>query len=295
MAARMTAENDWGRWGADDQRGAANLIDSASTMRGLAAVRSGSVLSLAVPLKGGRGPIAGRRAPLQHFMMRDGGDYAAGLKERGFGFADDALVMSSHGTTHIDALSHIWVDHQMWNGFSADKVSSAGAAVCGIEQLGPVVTRGVLLDLAQPGGPSTHDEYQITASDLEEACSKNGLVPQPGDALLVRTGWLERWRRGAASEQRWAGLRVDCADWMHDRGFAVVGADNIAVEWGPTGDPHDAAPLHVAMLRNRGVYLMELLDLEDLAASGQGAFLLVLAPLRLVGGVGSPLNPVAVL
>ena len=285
----------WGRWGPDDERGALNRVTPQATQRGLAAARSGTVVSLAVPLAAGQGPIAGRRAPLQHFMVRDGGDYAAGLPEKGFGFADDCLVLSTHGNTHLDALAHVWQDHQMWNGHSADLVTSRGARRCGIDRAGPIVTRGLFVDFAGPGGPSQHDGHAISAEELRRAVEATGCTPEPGDALLIRTGWLARWRSGAATELRWAGLHPGCADWIDEQGFALVGADNIAVEAGPSADPADAAPLHVALIRDRGIYLMELADLEELAGTGRAEFLLVVSPLPLVGGAGSPVNPVAIL
>ncbi|MFF3892576.1 cyclase family protein [Streptomyces sp. NPDC001812] len=285
----------WGRWGKDDERGALNLLTPSATYRGLETVREGRSLSLAVPLRAGKGPIAGRRAPLQHFMVRDGGDYAAGLTEKGFGFADDCLVLSTHGNTHLDALAHVWQDHRMWNGHSADHVTSNGARRCGIHLVGPIVTRGIVVDLAGPHGPSQDDEHAISVDELRTAVEATGCLPQDGDALLVRTGWLHRWREGEATEARWAGLAPDCASWIEEQGFVLVGADNIAVEAGPSPDPDDAAPLHVELIRNRGIHLMELMDLEALVATGRHEFLLVVAPLPLVGGVGSPVNPVAVL
>jgi kynurenine formamidase len=294
----MTTESSppaWGRWGADDERGALNRLTPEATLRGLATVRSGTAVSLAVPLKAGQGPIAGRRAPLQHFMVRDGGDYAAGLAERGFGFADDCVVLSTHANTHLDALAHVWQDRRMWNGHPADLVTSRGAQRCGIDRVGPVVTRGIVADLAGPAGPCRDDQHAVTADELRDAVQATQCRPEPGDALLVRTGWLSRWRSGTATELRWAGLHPECADWIDDQGFVLVGADNIAVEAGPSPDPDDAAPLHVELIRNRGIYLMELLDLEDLVTWQRPEFLLVIAPLPLVGGVGSPVNPVAVL
>ena len=228
-------------------------------------------------------------------MVRDGGDYAAGLTEKGFGFADDCVVLSTHGNTHLDALSHVWQDHRMWNGHSADHVTSHGARRCAIDGVGPIVTRGILVDLAGPDGPSDHDEHAIGLTELTAAVEATGSRPEEGDALLVRTGWLARWRSGQATEARWAGLDPECAEWIDERGFVLVGADNIAVEAGPSPDPADAAPLHVELIRNRGIHLMELVDLEALAATGRSEFLLVIAPLPLVGGVGSPVNPVAVL
>jgi kynurenine formamidase len=259
----------------------------------MAAVRTGESVTLGLPMVAGKGPLAAMRQPLQHFMTRDGGDYAAGLPERGgFGYADDSILVACHGTTHLDALAHVWRDGQMWNGFPASSVTSRGAARCGIENAGPVVTRGLLVDLAGPG-PGLAPGEAISAARLADAVAAAGLVPEPGDALLLRTGWLRQWRDGTAGVDRCPGLAADCAGWLRDHGIALAGADNIAVEAFPAPDGA-IMPLHVTAIRDNGIYLLELLDLEELAGRGATAFLLVVAPLNIVGGVGSPVAPVAV-
>ena len=284
---------NWGRWGPGDERGSLNLIDGEAVRRGITAVRWGEPISLGLPMRSGRGPIAGLRSPMQHFMSRDGGDYAAGLPEKpGYGYADDSIIVACHGTTHLDALSHVWRDGLMWNGYSASTVTSRGAARCGIETTGPVVTRALFLDLAE-GTPLAPAE-PISANALDHAVRSHGLKPLPGDALLMRTGWLAQWRAGGANTSSWPGLDADCGEWLGDHDIALVGADNIAVEVGPSTVPGSAMPLHLAAIRDRGIYFLELLDLEALAASGARECLLVVAPLNIVGGVGSPVAPVAV-
>jgi len=282
----------WGRWGADDERGALNRITQESIMRAVGTVQSGDAISLAVDIVPGGGPHFKGRSPMQHFMTRHGGDYAAGLKEPGFGFADDYVLLATHGTTHLDALSHVWRDGLMWNGISANTVTSRGAARCGMEKVGPIVTRAVYVDLADEEATA---ERAISVDELVSAVAATGISPSDGDALMVRTGWLSRWRDGRASEEHWTGLDAECAEWIDEQGFVWVGADNIAVEYGPSPDPSDAAPLHVELIRNRGIYLVELLDLEPLRDLGRSEFMVTLAPMPLVGGVGSPVNPVALL
>ena len=282
-------------WGPEDEAGAYNLVDRAATLRGLATVREGRVLSLAVPIRGGsRGPAVATRAPVQHYMIRDGGDYAAGLAERhGFGFSDDVVTLPTHGTTHIDALAHVWRDGRMYNRFDAAAVTSRGAARCGIDKLGPICTRALFVDLAHATGPEATGAIHLDA--LVAAIERGGVRPEPGDALLVRTGWMQVFKAGIADPLRSGGLHADCAGWLAAQGFALVAADNTGVEVLPSGDPDCAVPLHIALLRDHGVYLAELLDLDELAAYGRAACLLVLSPLRIVGGVGSPVNPVAIL
>lgn len=284
-----------GRFGPDDERGAANLIDAAATLRGVASVRTGKVIPLAMPIHNGdHGAAADMRAAPQHFMTRDGGDYAAGLPERsGYGFSDDVIMLPTHGATHIDALAHVWQDGVMYNGFKATEVTSRGARRCGIEKLGAIATRALFVDFGSD--PDFAPDRAITSADLQARIAAQGVEPQPGDALLVRTGWLKAWREGRADKMATAGLHHDCAEWIVTSGIALVAADNIAVEVMPSRDPTCAMPLHIAVTRNNGVYLAELLDLEGLVGLGRHDFMTVIAPLAIKGGVGSPITPVAIL
>jgi kynurenine formamidase len=286
--------NNWARWGTDDERGALNLVDETARRRGLDAVSQALPISLGLPVETGASPRALIRPDVQHLMLRDGGDYAAGLPERpGYGFADDLLILACHGTTHLDALSHVWQDGLMWNGFPSSEVTSRGARRSGVETVGSILTRGIFLDLAADRAPD--DGQPIEAAELDAALDRAGVLPQAGDALLVRTGWLARWRTGHASETSWPGLGLSCVELVERHQFALVGADNIAVEVEPSTDPTCAMPLHVSLMRDRGVFFLELLDLEELASHKASTFLLVVAPLRIVGGSGSPVAPLAVL
>lgn len=231
-------------------------------------------------------------------MLRDGGDYAAGLKERpGYGYADDMLIIACHGTTHLDALSHVWQNGLMWNGFSSNEVTSRGAKRAGIDKVGPVVTRGIFIDF---GPDSPHDRVLadgevIEADHIEQALARLDVVPAPGDALIVRTGWLNRWRDNSADPASWPGISLSAVEVVDKYDLALVGADTISVEVQPSGDPTCSLPVHIALLRDRGVYLLELLDLEQLARERATTFLLVITPLNIVGGSGSPVAPLAVL
>jgi kynurenine formamidase len=287
----------WSRWGPDDERGALNLVDETARRRGLAAVRSAVPVSLGLPVGPNAAPHAGIRADTQHLMLRDGGDYAAGLTEKpGYGYADDMLIVACHGTTHLDALAHVWKDGVMWNGFSANEVTSRGARRAGIDKAGPIVTRGIFLDFG-PDSPHrvVEDGESIEAADIERALDQMGVAPAPGDALIVRTGWLSRWRDKTASSTSWPGIGISCVGVVDRYDLALVGADTISVEVEPSGDPRCALPVHIALIRDRGVYLLELLDLEELAQARATTFLLVINPLKIIGGSGSPVAPLAVL
>jgi kynurenine formamidase len=291
----MTKEA-WGRWGAEDERGALNHIGADVVRRAAGLVQSGQVLSLAQPLSP-RTPVPKHRAGVQHFMGRDGGDYAAGARRPGgFQFAEDTVVLPLHIGTHIDALCHAWCDDCLYNGFpGAGTRSTSGAQRCGVDKMTPIVTRGVLLDVVRLHGGRLGARASVGRDDLVRAAEAASVSIEPGDAVLIRTGWQES-QAGAAdvSFDEEPGIDVEAALWLAEAGVAMVGADNFAIEAipFPTGT---VFPVHQRLIRDYGIPLLEGLVLEPLAAQERGRFLFMAAPLPMVGGTGSPLNPVAVI
>lgn len=297
LASDGMATRHWGRWGADDQRGAANLIDANCVRRGASLVRSGQVFSLALQVDAKNVPVTPGRVPPQHFMRTDGGDYAAGLK-RGDGFqtTDDVISMPVHAGTHIDALCHVADADFLYNGYPLSSVRSSGAKVLGIENLRSLCTRGVLLDLcALHGVPFLPKGTVITPQDLESCEARQGVRVTPGTVLLLHTGWLGALKTLGTAEflSGEPGIGMDAARWIADRGVPAVGADNFAIEVIPT-ENRGAAPVHRALIRGCGVYLMEMLVLSELAAAGVHEFMFVAAPLPITGATGSPINPLAI-
>jgi kynurenine formamidase len=217
------------------------------------------------------------------------------------GFADDLLVLNSHSSTHLDGLGHGFLRGRMYNGASVDEhVTSFGVTANGISNVGGIVTRGVLLDVAaHTGVPRLEPGFVITADLLAECEQAQGVRVGEGDACLIRTGWSQVTRAELAEgkplswDQPGCGLSV--AGWFHERGACLLGADNAAVDVLP-GEP-GVRPfgLHPRIIASQGGYLLEYLDLEDLSAAGRANFLFMLAPLLLTGGTGSPVNPLAVL
>jgi kynurenine formamidase len=286
----------WGRWGEMDERGALNHITAETTKRAAGLVRSGTVVSLAQPLSP-RTPMPAHRTGIQHFLGRDGGDYAAGARRPGgFQFAEDTVVMPLHVGTHIDALCHAWYDDQLYNGFPGSGTrSTTGAARCGIDSMGPIATRGVLLDVAaMRGGPLTGGA-SIGRAELERAARAAGVTPEAGDVVLIRTGWYESVGHApGVSFNEEPGLDLEAALWLAERGVAVVGADNFAIEAIPF--PAGAVfPVHQRLIRDFGMPLLEGLVLGPLADTGRHEFLFAASPLPIVGGTGSPLSPLAIL
>ena len=291
----MTREA-WHRWGAADERGALNHIGGEQVRDAAALVQSGEVLSLAQPLSP-RTPVPRHRAGLQHFMGRDGGDYAAGARRPGgFQFAEDTVVLPLHFGTHVDALCHAWYDDALYNGFpGAGTRSTTAAAHCGIEKMGPIVGRGVLLDVVALHGGPLPDGATIGRDDLRRAAARADARVETGDIVLVRTGWAEQQGRAASvSFDGEPGLDVEAALWLAEFGIAALGADNFAIEAIPF--PQGTVfPVHQRLIRDFGIPLLEGLVLQQLAATGRTRFLFAASPLPVVGGTGSPISPIAVL
>ncbi|MFD9947122.1 cyclase family protein [Nonomuraea sp. NPDC059023] len=293
----VSEPNNWGRFGPDDQRGTLNLLNGPAVLSALRAAVTGQVVSLAGPI-GRRGPhLRGRPLP-QHYMSIDGADFAAGARPVGAGLrmADDALIVSAHGTTtHMDALCHMWSGEELYNGHPAAEVRSYGAKKCGIDQVGGVVAKGVLFDVPRHLGvehlPAGH---RITPGELAAVADVS-----PGDVAVIRTGWPLVW--GRSPEEYWSGqpgLSADAGRWLAARDVAVVACDNAAVgglNEHQLADEELEDDLHLILLHRHGIHLVEMLWLEELAAAGRTDFVFVAAPLRLVGGTASPLNPLAIL
>jgi kynurenine formamidase len=289
---------NWGRWGKEDERGAANFATAERIQKAASSlVRKGKVYSLAIPLQTSDVPVLPPRVPPQHFMRLDGGDYAAGLKRKGgFQTSDDFIALGTHTTTHIDALAHVWYDDRLYNDFSANTVRSNGAKHCGIDKLVHLVGRGVLIDLcAHRDLPHLPLGEVITPEHVADCAKAQGVELHEGDILLVRTGWMQIFRKEGreAFFKGEPGIGREAAEWIGRKGFAGIGADNWGIEAIPVeGDI--PGPVHRRLIRDFGVSLMELFNLDELAADRVHEFLFVAAPLRITGGVGSPLNPLAI-
>jgi kynurenine formamidase len=296
------ALSNWGRWGAEDQRGTLNFITPEVVRRATASVHTGKVLSLGLPL-GPDGPQigqAGRVNPL-HFVTALHASYG---QPDGFHYNDDALLLPLQAATQWDSLAHVYYDGQLYNGVPASSVTAAGAAKNGVDAIGAgILTRGVLLDIARlERADRLPPGFVIQPAHLEAAEQMQGVRVESGDALLVRTGHItvftrEQNREGYMREM--PGLGLACASWLHAREVSAVATDTSAVEVIPFEDPTVPLPLHLVCIRDMGLTLGEMFYLEELAetcaATGQWTFLLSAPALKVRGGLGTPLNPLAVL
>lgn len=293
---RLFAErSNWGRWGPDDERGAFNLITNEVRKAAAALVRTGQVLSLSRPLPTGYGSTPD--APGLHYMNE--------VYHRGNGgAASDFVGLSFHGvgTTHFDSLGHMWDARGMWNGRDPkQEVHIGGLTWSDIDKIGPVVTRGVLLDVVRHrNGDPVEIETPVHGWELETICRERDLTLQPGDALLIHSGrdlWERRNDRrwGVPGDQPRPGLHPSCMEFIRDVDSALVVWDMHDAAPSPLGDPWS---VH-SVLHWFGVGLIDNAILEQLADEAQkqsrNEFMLMASPLRVAKATGSPVNPVVIL
>jgi len=283
------ARSNWGRWGPDDQRGAVNLITPAKRVAAASLVRSGRSVSLSRVWP--RTPGPDNPTPAQHYMT---------MNQRGSGgWAADYYGISYHGyaTTHIDALCHVWDEHGMWNGRKPQQEITMGGARFGdIDQWRDgIITRGVLLDVPKHRGvPYVTDDSPVHGWELEEIAAAQGVKLEAGDAVFVYSGREEFHR---ANPNRSIGLRPglhsSCLPFIRDNDVAVLGWDLMDAANGEYAVPWT---VHGALFAY-GVALVDNCLLQPLAEAcveeGRCDFMLTVAPLRVVGGTGSPANPLA--
>jgi kynurenine formamidase len=293
----IPSATNWGRWGKEDERGAANYITDSVTKSAAGLIRTGRIYNLSLPIQGRGVPRMSWRPEPKLVVSFHGmdlpDDETAGRYMKA---ADDHLAISVHTGTHIDALAHCWSANRIYNGFPAGTVTEAGAQHCGIDELKQMVGRGVLLDVRsfRKGAPLRAGEV-ISGDELAACANHQKTELREGDILLIRTGWLEDFReeQGDLCFDQEPGIGLDAAEWIRERRFAAVGADNFAVEAVPS-ETGLAGPVHLRLIRDSGCYLFELVVLKDLAADQVYEFFFVAAPLQICGALGSPVAPLAI-
>ncbi len=291
--------SNWGRWGPDDERGTLNYVTPEVSAAAAALVSEGVTVSCALELA--KTPAADNPTPVTHFMT-GAGDVSGLGGVRGLEATGDGFVISPHGmaNTHIDALCHILDQGKMYNGYPASEVLSTGAAknsIMALEQ--GVSTRGVLLDIARLRGEHWLEPgYGIGVDDLEAAEAAQGISVRSGDILLIRTGRDNRREAEGATPPfaGMAGLLMETLPWIREREVAILGCDGVS-DVIPSNVEGSPLPIHHIIITYMGVHLIDNARLGPLGAACAGRrrweFLLTIAPLRLVGGTASPINPIA--
>src|SRR5262245_11065356 len=291
VLAFHTTLSNWGRFGPRDQLGTLNLITPEKRVAAAHLVRSGRTVSAARALP--TEPSIENPNPVAHFMTGTASE----------GWAGDYFAIAPHGfaTSHIDALCHIFYEGKIYNGYPIEKVTGHGALELAIHELRDgIVSRGVLLDIPRARGVQYLEAGEpIFPDDLERAERDAGLRVEPGDVLLVRTGRraLREARGPWDARQSAAGLDASCLPWLRARDIAALGCDGVS-DVLPSRIDGVPLPIHTVAIVVLGLHLIDNLELEPLAeacaSERRWEFLLTIAPLVLMRGTASPINPIAV-
>lgn len=242
-------------------------------------------------------PQSPNHPPYTHALQRRHGD---GVRADGSSAANDVIMLGTHVGTHIDALAHVSHEGCLHGGVDAAQAQVGGRfRELGIEQVAPIVRRGVLLDVPRALGLEVcAPGYEITCDDLDATVAHQQTPIGAGDVVLIRSGWGARWHDGltiyVGHDSGVPGVSEAGARWLAGHAAHAVGADSIAFEWLAPGAGHALLPAHRVLLVESGIPIIETLDLEELGADGVHEFLFCAAPLALVGATGSPLRPLAI-
>ena len=304
------APSNWGKWGPDDEVGSLNYLGPEQVIAAARLVTSGKTFTLQRLIGDPKGdPVWPGRTPAERTQILDEGDWDEGGKgpayPGGLHYADDKINAYLQGSTQYDGLGHVWFGGQIWNGYDA-RTTIGGLDKASVEPLAQrgIVGRAVLLDMARFRGKRTLEAAEtFTHEDLLACAAQQGVTIAKRDILIIRTNFIqlffdlgEKFYEGFCEP----GLvySPELVQWFQDMEIPNLVTDTIANE--VTFDPNSgvALVLHNALMRNLGVTLTEIADLEllaeDCAADGKYEFLYVAAPLKVAKGSGSPVNPIVI-
>jgi kynurenine formamidase len=280
------------KWGAGDERGSANHIKPETVLKAAQMIKTGEIVELAhvlndkMPFFGTRRfDVHVKRTFMNQAPNRRGSNEEIVISEIGqVGTQFDGFTHQSHEDSHYNCIK------------TGDIANRGGFSKLGVHTVGTMMSRGILIDVAAyKGVPMLPDTYEITVEDLEGALKKQGTSIQAGDAILINTGWHKLW---AVDNARYVkscpGIGVKAAQWLLDKDPLLLGSDNWPVEVAPNPDPKLSLPLHQMALVVHGVHLLENLKLDDLAGKQVYEFAFVMQPMKIQGGTGSTVTPVAI-
>jgi kynurenine formamidase len=280
------------KWGPDDTRGSANHVTPTTVLAAMQMVKTGQIIELGRVLEGSM-PVFGTRRFDLHTKRTV---VNPGRNHRG---SNEEIVISEIGQvgTQFDAFPHQMIGGGFYNCVPvAGNESRTGFGKLGVESVGSLVARGVLIDVAAlKGVPVLPDTYEITAQDLEQAVARQRLTLKRGDAILIYTGWGTLWNvDNTRYVKTCPGIGIAAAEWLAAHDPLLIGADNWPVEVGPNPDPDLSLPVHQVLLVVHGIHTLENLKLDVLAAERVHEFAFVVQPLKIKGGTGSTVAPIAI-
>ncbi|MDG6917173.1 MAG: cyclase family protein [Nitrososphaerota archaeon] len=286
------------RFGKDDEIGAMNLQTPKSVVAALRLARSGRIFSLSHTLEDGM-PVNWFHQDFVYSTYRSAPEMLEYFS-RSFPnsnritFTNLRMELSDHTGTHIDGLNHAAVGNRFYNGVDTRKVTTTrGTKKLGIETMPPLISRGVLMDMTLK---HRYDKRElITVADCQRVLALEGISVNAGDTVLIYTGWERFWK---TDNQRYLssmpGIGVEAARWLAKEKVVAVGSDTQSVEVEPNEDPSEDGVVHQMLIVENGIHLIENLRLSLLARAKVYQFLFVCLPLKIRGGTGSPIHPIAV-
>jgi len=280
------------KWGAGDQRGSGNHIKPQTVLRAVKLIKTGEMIELGYVLNSSMPFVAGRRFDVhtKPTLMNPEGNHRGSNEE---------LVIGEIGQmgTQLDGFAHQAIGNSLYNCFKLDEIATRnGFTKLGVEHVGSLITRGVLIDMAGlKAVERLPDNYEITPQDIQQALTKQKLTLQPGDAVIIHTGYGKLWGKDNARYVKGSpGIGVAAAEWLARQDPILIGADNTSVEVSPNPDPKVSLPVHQIMLVVNGIHLLENLKLDELVAKRVQEFAFIVQPLKIQGGTGSTVAPIAI-
>ena len=292
-------------WGPGDQAGASNWITPEKVLEAVRLVKTGKIYEIGQVYEKGMPMFGGRTYTL---LSPGSPTYAFPTANRIV--ANDEFLCAEIGQvgTQFDGPGHIGMKVTMadgsiqdvyYNGFTgAEMYSPYGLRALGVENVKPILTRGILIDLAgYKGLPNLPARYEASLADVRGALARQGVAEsdiRPGDALLFRFGWARFWSDPAKYSVDPPGIGLEVARWVVERKASMVGGDQSQTEVGPNPDPGLAFPVHQELIMKHGIFNIENLALDELARDRAWEFLFVFTPVRFKGATGSPGRPIAI-
>ncbi len=294
--------HDHGRWGRGDQIGAGHLLTPERTLNAMRSVQEGRIFDLSHAIEVGAPRMAPNQTP---YLMQLGPTSAGSIRRRRkMGAKNDAgsnlerIEFTTHVGTHIDSLGHFTIGDRMHGGYSAEQtVDDFGLLNLGIEHCPPMIARGICLDVSgHDGSDHLAAGRPVKIDDLKRALDKAKLAIEPGDIVLIQTGWgrffmtdNDRYVHGEP------GIDIEAARWLTGQDVVAIGADNMALEVLPgSNHPEAIMPVHQHCLAEAGVYIIENVRMDEVLAAGRASFCFMLAPVKLKGATGCPVRPIAI-
>jgi|AZIJ01.1.fsa_nt_gi kynurenine formamidase len=300
LAGTDLGKNNW-QWGENDVLGAGNLMTAQSIMAALSTVDKGEIIELSHDVAMGAPYINGIQTPYVMTLARTSKNMEKMLTEHmgatnEVGFYLERIEMTTHVSTHIDALGHVTIAAELYNGLDReDAASDTGLNHNGIDKSPPFIAKGVLIDVAAYKGVDTLKEgYAITPEDLQGALKKQNTKIPEGSIIFVHTGWGKNF---TAKPQHYAhtgpGLGLAASKWLASKNVVAIGADNMALEVTPGEDPNVIFPVHQHLLVKQGIYIVENVKTDELAEKKLYESTIVMLPTKFRGATGTPLRIIA--